>query len=293
MSLLYQAVKKVVTLARYPLSHRMLVELQRRHFLDTDPAFRGGWGGRARRADARISPRDEMYFGLRHYYSTGLSGLDCVEQAMAAAGLRSVTRVLDLPSGHGRVLRFLVERFPTARFTACDLDSDAVNFCAATFSARAAASRPDLDALDLGERFDLIWCGSLVTHLDEARIESLLRCFRRHLQPAGLLVFSTHGGKAAENLRTGKLFEYGLSRPAVRSVLQAYHATGFGYSEYARGRAPGYGVSLTSPEWIRAAIRRVAGFREVYFAEAGWTGHQDVYGLVPEGGFGEAGAKLS
>jgi SAM-dependent methyltransferase len=281
MNPVYLAVKRVASLARYPLSQRLLIALQRRILLDADPAFRTRWGDRARRADARISPRDEMYFGLRQYYAVGLSALDCVEEAMGAAGLHSVTNVLDLPSGHGRVLRFLVERFPAARFTACDLGRDAVEFCAATFGARAVASCPDLDALDLGERFDLIWCGSLVTHLDEARIEALLRCFHRHLDPAGLLVFSTHGDKAAENLQAGKLFHYGLGRQAARNVLRSYLATGLGYSDYAPGRAPAYGVSFTTPGWIRGTLERIGGFREVYFAEKGWAAHHDIFGLVP------------
>jgi SAM-dependent methyltransferase len=191
-----------------------------------------------------------------------------------------VDRVLDLPSGHGRVLRYLVERFPNARFTACDLDRDGVSFCAATFGARAVVSRTDLEALTLDERFDLIWCGSLVTHLDAPRIEALLRFFHRHLTPAGLLVFSAHGTQAAENLRGGKLFSYGLDPDAAAQVLRSYTSTGLGYADYDARRAPGYGVTFTTPDWIRGAFQRVGGLREVYFAETRWDSHHDVYGVV-------------
>ena len=131
-----------------------------------------------------------MYFGnLRTYFEVGLSGLECVEEVMHAAEVRTPHRVLDLPSGHGRVLRFIVERFPDAQVTACDLGSDEVNFCAATFGAHAVVSRTDIEALTLDERFDLIWCGSLITHLDVPQIEALLHFFHRHLEPGGLLVF--------------------------------------------------------------------------------------------------------
>jgi SAM-dependent methyltransferase len=280
MNSLYRAVKKIAGVARYPLTLRPLIAVQRRIF-DKDPTFLARWGERARRANTRISPRDQMYFGvLRTYMAAGLSGLECIEEAVVAAGIRSVGRVLDLPSGHGRVLRYLVERFPNARFTACDLDRDGVSFCAATFGARAVVSRTDLEALTLDERFDLIWCGSLVTHLDAPRIEALLRFFHRHLTPAGLLVFSAHGTQAAENLRGGKLFSYGLDPDAAAQVLRSYASTGFGYSDYDARRTPGYGVSFTAPGWIRGTLEGVGGWREVYFAERRWDSHHDVYGVV-------------
>ncbi|HEX8422866.1 MAG TPA: class I SAM-dependent methyltransferase, partial [Pyrinomonadaceae bacterium] len=71
--------------------------------------------------ESRISARDTMYTGDgAHYFKVGLSAMRVVEAALRAAKLSSVERVLDLPCGHGRVLRFLVRRFPSAAFTACD-----------------------------------------------------------------------------------------------------------------------------------------------------------------------------
>jgi SAM-dependent methyltransferase len=280
MNPFYQAAKKVAGAARYPLTLRSVIALQRR-FLDADLAFQERWGESARRASSCISSRDEMYFGvLRTYFTVGLSGLECIEEAMGAAKIRSPHRVLDLPSGHGRVLRFIVERFPEAQVMACDLGSDEVNFCAATFGARAVVSRTNIEALTLDERFDLIWCGSLITHLDGPRIEVLLRFFHRHLEPGGLLVFSTHGDHAVDNLRDGNLFSYGLSSNATQLTLRSYASTGFGYSDYDTGKNPGYGVSFTSAAWIHGALERVGGFREVYCAEKGFGDHQDTYGVV-------------
>ncbi len=43
-----------------------------------------------------------------------------------------------------------------------------------------------------------------------------------------------------------------------------------------------WGVSLTSPGWIRARVRELGGLREVYFKERGWDDHQDVFGFVQE-----------
>lgn len=280
MNHFYQAAKKVVSAARYPLTLRLVIAPQRR-LLDADLAFQERWGECARRANSCISPRDEMYFGvLRTYFAVGLSGLECVEEAMRAAEIRSPHRILDMPSGHGRVLRFIVERFPEAQIMACDLGRDEVSFCSASFGARAVVSRIDIEALTLDERFDLIWCGSLITHLDGPRAEALLRFFHSHLEPGGLLVFSTHGDHAVDQLRTGKLFSYGLNSNATQLALRSYASTGFSYSDYDTGGNPGYGVSFTSTAWIRNSLKRVGGFREVYCAAKRFGDHQDIYGVV-------------
>jgi SAM-dependent methyltransferase len=213
----------------------------------------------------------------RHYYAVGLSALRCLEEALGAAASPGVDSLLDLPCGHGRVLRWLTARYPQARLTACDVDDDGVAYCAAAFGASPARSLADFDALDLGARFDLIWCGSLATHLDERRIGQLLAFFRRHLAPRGVLVLTTHGERAAENLRSGRL-DYLLSPPQVASLLEAYSRSGFGYADYPG--EPGYGVSLSSPAWVQGRAVE-AGLREVWSRPAGWDGHQDVFALTP------------
>jgi SAM-dependent methyltransferase len=228
-----------------------------------------------RGVDSRISHRDGMYLGDgRHYFGAGLSALRCVEAALEAAGAARVERILDLPCGHGRVLRFLVRRVPGARVTACDLDRDGVDFCAARFGARPAYSVPDFDRLELDGPFDLAWCGSLVTHLDAAPIAALLRFFARHLAPGGVVVFTAHGERGAEEIGASG---YGLLPEAARGALASYRAGGFGYADYP-GQA-GYGISLTSRDWVRAEVER-AGLREAFFRAAGWDAHQDVYGLT-------------
>src|SRR4051794_23122377 len=73
--------------------------------------------------ESKISPKDTMYNGnIDLYFKDGLCSVRIIEEALAASGKSSVKSVLDLPCGHGRVLRFLVHRFPGAKFTACELD---------------------------------------------------------------------------------------------------------------------------------------------------------------------------
>jgi SAM-dependent methyltransferase len=230
-----------------------------------------------KQVESRISYNDGMYTGNgAHYFKVGLSAIGLIEAAMDAAGLASVGRVLDLPCGHGRVLRFLVQRFPQAGFTAADLDRKGVDFCVRTFGIEGIHSQLDLTRFSLQHQFDLIWCGSLITHLDAFGIQKLLAFFARHLLPGGLLVFTAHGERVIQKM-LNREFDYGIADENIPSLIDSYRKSGFGFADYPR--ASGYGVSLTKPEWIRAESRKL-DLDEVYFREHGWDDHQDVYGVV-------------
>jgi SAM-dependent methyltransferase len=231
-----------------------------------------------RAIESRISHKDTMYNGDgEHYFKIGLSALRAIEEALAAVGKSSVESVLDLPCGHGRVLRTLVQRFPTARFTACDLDRNGVDFCAKVFKAKPVYSKISLDELELGTRFDLIWCGSLITHLDDVKITALFKFFHRQLQRGGLLVFTTQGDRAIERMLRRE-FNYVIDKENIPVMASRYREYGFGYMDYPD--MSGYGITMTSPAWIRAQIERVGGFKEVYFKAHGWDNHQDVFGII-------------
>jgi SAM-dependent methyltransferase len=135
-----------------------------------------------------ISPKDHMWnTGSQWYYDVGKSALDCIRSALATARIKPAS-ILDLPSGHGRVCRMLRAAFPEAHLTVCDLDHDAVDFCAAQFNAVPVYSHEDIRRVRLDQSFDLIWCGSLLTHLDRQQWPDFLGFFSDHLSPDGLLV---------------------------------------------------------------------------------------------------------
>ena len=245
-----------------------------------DPSLSGPERELLNKVSSRIYYRDGMYNGDGvHYFKVGLSAIGCINEAVACAGITEVRSILDFPCGSGRVLRFLIQRFPDAEITACELDRGPVEFCVRTFGARAAYSSLNLNEVSLGRKFDLIWCGSLVTHLNESGMVALLQVFRRHLAAGGLMIFTTHG-----NFVPGRIlrreFDYGLDAEQIKRIGRDYPQAGYGFEDY-----PGekdYGVSLTSPEWIRARVRELGGFREVFFRERGWDDHQDVFGFVLE-----------
>jgi len=229
---------------------------------------------------SRIFSEDRMYTGNgEHYFRVGLSAIHCIDEALRRAATDSPRRILGMPCGGGRVLRFLVARFPKSKFTACDVDRKLVDFCAREFGANPVYSQSNFDEVTFAEPFDLIWCGSLVTHLNRDGIVSLWKLFDRHLRPGGLVVFTTHGDYVAERIPRRE-FDYLLTKEQTDRIGLPYAEAGYGFEAYEGLKD--WGVSLTSRAWIRARIAELGGWREVYFKPRGWDDHQDVFAFVRE-----------
>jgi SAM-dependent methyltransferase len=226
----------------------------------------------------RISPRDEMLHGgdAHHYFSVGYSALACVRHGLEAAGTGEVRAILDLPCGYGRVLRMLRAEYPEARIVACDLQTGGVDFCARTFGAVPLYSAEDPERIGLEERFDLIWVGSLLTHLDAPGWQRFLALFRRSLAEGGALLFSSHGA-ACERRVAEQGERYGLAAEDLAAVQRGLRERGFGYADYGPGR--GYGISMASEPFVREAAQR-AGLKLVDYAPAAWDAHHDVVTCV-------------
>lgn len=118
-------------------------------------------------ADKENTIRDDWHDG--HYLSVGYSAMHIIVKALLANLRRPPRSVLDFPCGSGRVTRHLRAMFPDANIGACDLYGNHVDFCAAHFAATPFISRENVDELDLGAEWDLVFCGSLLSHLPEKK----------------------------------------------------------------------------------------------------------------------------
>jgi SAM-dependent methyltransferase len=223
-----------------------------------------------------ISPNDRMVTPRYPdtYFLWGDSAVRCIRLAMDAVGKETVHNVLDFPCGHGRVLRTIKATFPEATLTASDIDQDGVDFCATTFGAKGIYSNDDLEAVYLGEDFDLIWVGSLFTHLPAVRWRPFLSFLHNRLAQDGLLVFTVHGPWYAEQIRAGRSPLGGVSESALADMLREYDTDGFGFTEYpGRGN---YGLSLSSPTTVTKNLEEFDQMRLALYLERGWRGHQDI-----------------
>ncbi|HEX7157549.1 MAG TPA: class I SAM-dependent methyltransferase [Edaphobacter sp.] len=227
----------------------------------------------------KLHPKDDMYraFSARHYLSVGLSAQRCINEALSyARNGRPVKRILDFPCGHGRVLRFLRRKFPDAEIVACEIDPTALKFCEREFSVSTVLSNQAISTVAVPGLFDLIWSGSLLTHLRENDVIELLRLFYEHLAPGGLCVFTTHGPISTywmeHNVET-----YGLSASACRELLSEFNQRQYGYADYHSQQ--GYGIAVVSHDRMVELAGSVGDWTESVYFEQGWDNHQDVYGF--------------
>lgn len=223
-----------------------------------------------------IAPDDEMLTGnLAHYFGAGESALHNIESALAMSRRPrvSIGRILDLPCGHGRVMRFLRRAFPAAELVACDLNRSGVDYCARTFGAVPEYSHPDPERIPHEGMVDLIWCGSLLTHLPAEKCRDFLHFFHRILGHRGLLVFTLHGRFCERELASGRN-RHNLRDEQIAALLEAYRTGGFGYVPYQSGAD--YGFSLTHPSYVSGHLLDGHTWRLIGHHESGWDGRQDV-----------------
>ncbi len=224
-----------------------------------------------------VSPDDKMMRPERldHYFGVGLGALRLIEDALEALGAEEPRRILDLPSGHGRVMRMLRSRFSDAEITACDVDAKGVEFCVTELGAQPRVVPNWQGELSLGSSYDLIWCGSLITHLPAAQCIALLASLAGHLQPRGVLLFTSHGD-AIEALLTRGAMRVAVGDGKVPALLDAYRTEGFAFEPYEGSSTGEDGFTLASRAWLKAQIDEIPDLRLVSHAASAWDGRQDV-----------------
>lgn len=209
----------------------------------------------------------------QHYLETGVSALSAINEGAPDLAGHPPRRILDFGSGFGRVARFLQAAWPQADLQICDVDFAGLAFCFSNLGMRGFQVGIDPAVMNLGTGYDLIWVGSVVTHLDAPVIDKLLKALAAALAPGGCLCFSAHGDYPVQRMKDG-MRTYDLTPEAMGAVVKGYETGGFGYADY-EGQH-GYGVSATSPAWIKQRVEATPGLKWAAHLARGWAGHQDV-----------------
>ena len=149
-----------------------------------------------------IAERDSMLQGdASHYFNVGEEAVQLIQRLRP--GLPATATILDLPCGHGRVLRHLRRNFPDAWLACCDIDREAVDFCSANFGATGFYSNEECE-LHFDRQFDLVWCGSLISHFSQDKTHKILDEMCKLLTPGGVLIATTHGDSVGDKIKTDK-----------------------------------------------------------------------------------------
>ena len=218
-----------------------------------------------------ISPQDGMYsITPDSYFGPGASALRNVRLAMLETRTDKCESLLDFACGYGRALRFFRAAFPEARLVACDIVTDAVDFCAKEFGAVPVYSHADPAEIELPGPFDVIWVGSLFSHLPEASAVRFLDLLGSVLSDGGLLLFTVQGHNVRRQILSNEVPNWQLSEADAERIVRDFDERGYGYLD--RG---GYGTTLCRPSWVVRQIEERPGLRLVGYRETGW-GRQDV-----------------
>ncbi len=235
-------------------------------------------------ASRTVSPQDGMLVeGLEEqYFDIGRRALELVQLSAKLCDKPHYPEILDLPCGHGRVMRWLRAQYDYATITGCDLLRDGVDFCAKEFDAVPVYSNPDLTQVDFGKQFDLIWVGSLLTHLPQKQWLAALDCFIKWTKECGVLIFSTQGRTVPSLLARGRRnVAENIDKPAL---LEEFAQTGFAYQRYFECEGDeDYGLALSSPEWLMRVLQRYPDVIMRAYMEEAW-GMQDIVILYKKAG---------
>lgn len=171
----------------------------------------------------------------------------------------------------------------------CDLYPEMVEFCVKTFGVSGATSKEDLSQLRFAEPFDLIWSGSLLTHLDTYLFHAAFDLLRRSLSKEGVAICTLHGRQVLHlQHNVWKMCDDSLFAPAETDMK----STGFGFIDTHDERSQevhylnkdfGGGHSLSMPSYV---IKILENFNDVsicLYREAGWNWHQDVVAFCKPG----------
>jgi SAM-dependent methyltransferase len=258
-------------LRRYPRTYRTARALVVRARGALPPRRVPGIPGPVHRNDLMYEPGSAG--AAETYVHVGRSAVAACEQSLAAVGRtwKDVGSALDFGCGHGRVARHLAVALSMSgapRLTVTDLDAEAVRFVAAQFSARGVISERPLAQLEVG-RHDLVWAGSVATHLPEATWMDWIALVARSLNPGGLFVFTSH---APECLDRDFNDEWVQARPSLRADLER---SGYAYVPYRYTSGGEYGLTAQTTDRLDHDLT-VLGLRRVLHLPTGWE-YQDVH----------------
>jgi hypothetical protein len=168
---------------------------------------------------------------------------------------------------------------------------EAISFCADTFGAIPVRGNDDLGKISLPAKYDVIWVGSVFTHLPVERWEALLFFLQESLASGGLLVFTIHGRTALWVIQNHTLRKSHMSSEAFAEIKKKYKESGYSFYSYNNKHVSSlstmgievseesYGLSFTRPDWVCNYLLRFERLFLTSYNEGGWGRNHDVVTL--------------
>jgi len=218
-----------------------------------------------RRVNRTVSERDVLFAGFEAaqpgaYFRSGASQLaeiDGLLREHGHPGLAGSRAVADFACNYGRMTRVLRAALPHAAVYACDIDRDAVRFCADELGALPVVTgwRPDEELLP-GD-LDAVFSVSLLTHTPLEHWRRVLRAWARMLRPGGVAAFTFLAESHVGAWLAGAMEHYGSYAPEQRAeAVRAVREEGCGFAALTSGYGGEalYGIAFCERDVVRREI---------------------------------------
>ena len=229
-----------------------------------------------------ISPDDAMWRpqpNEKTYLAAGKTVADTIRVIQHLAN-QEPKSILDYGCGHGRILRWLQAYWPDAKLSGADIRRGQIDFCAKTFGATPILLDKPFSQIQLPSTYDLIWLGSIFTHIDAASWRELIVLLKRFTNKNGILCFSFAGRKVYEMIKRedkGALIE-AEPKEKVAALLSGYESGGFGFLPQLESNGRPWGRSLVQLTWALNICLELGG-KVVVLSEEAYAKRQDIIAL--------------
>jgi SAM-dependent methyltransferase len=215
-----------------------------------------------------IAEQDRMLgaaSGLDYYYHVGRQNLFLIGNLLRLRqcyirGAGNVQTILDFASGFGRVTRWLRAAFPHAEIHAYDIDPAGPEWCEAHLGV-TSVKRPLLN------KYDLVWAGSVFTHLPQDAAITLLDQLKSFPRREGILAFTTMGRGIVARAEgydwetdPSPGLHFRLGRELYGQLVAQFQSEGYGFVNYPG--STGYGMCLAEPSWYSRHLLQTPDFTQ-------------------------------
>lgn len=143
-----------------------------------------------------VVPNYENDLGIAafKFVEAGLRRYDAYDQLVTQVfgGFDRLESVLDFASGYGRLTRILVQKLAKERIWVSDIYREAIEWQLKTYGVQGFFSTPSPQDLSHDRVHDVVWVGSLFSHLPDGLFQEWLAKIWSFVGPRGVLAFSVH-----------------------------------------------------------------------------------------------------
>jgi SAM-dependent methyltransferase len=215
---------------------------------------------------------------VNYYFDDGARSARQLAERVAATVPTSARplKLLEFAAGYGCVTRHL-SKYSEFELVSCDIHSTAIDFLAEQLGVKAIPSTVLPERFAPPNQFDVVFALSFFSHMPRATFGRWLRSLYDAVRAPGCLIFTTHGMDS-------------------RKYMGSPHipADGFWFSASSEQDdldKADYGLSITTPEFVRGEIERQIGAVRVESRLAFWWEHQDLWVVHRESESGSSAGK--